>query len=94
MGTAVVARVVPHSPLGASNKICRTRTPRSWCGLRGRAAVRSGLPRVLWQRTALGWQGGRPEFGRVHPLRQRRAMLRLLFQVCGGPADQMDNGVL
>ena len=37
---------------------------------------------------------GRPEFGRVHPGRQRRAMLRLLCQVCGGPADRTERGVL
>ncbi|WP_197288793.1 hypothetical protein [Nocardia sp. NRRL S-836] len=37
---------------------------------------------------------GRPEFGRVHPLRQRRAMRRLLCQVCAAPADRDDSGVL
>lgn len=49
---------------------------------------------VLWQRTAIHQRVGRPEFGRVHPLRQRRSMLRLLCQVCAGPADQDDDGVL
>jgi hypothetical protein len=37
---------------------------------------------------------GRPEFGNVHSLRQRRAMRRLLCQVCGGAADQIEDGVL
>jgi hypothetical protein len=37
---------------------------------------------------------GRPEFGQVHALRQRRAMQRLLCQVCAGPADQTEDGVL
>ncbi|GGU75155.1 hypothetical protein [Lentzea flava] len=49
---------------------------------------------VLWHRVAVRRQVGRPEFGRVHPLRQRRAMLRLLCQVCAGPADQTEDGVL
>lgn len=49
---------------------------------------------VLWCRTAISPGHGRPDFGRVHPQRQRRAMLRLLCQVCGGPADQTEQGVL
>ncbi|MGI5504704.1 hypothetical protein [Lentzea sp. CA-135723] len=49
---------------------------------------------VLWQQTALRHRVGRPEFARVHPLRQRRAMELLLCQVCGGPADVNDDGVL
>jgi hypothetical protein len=49
---------------------------------------------VLWQRSAMRQRVGRPDFGRVHPLRQRRAMLRLLCQVCAGPADQTNDGVL
>lgn len=32
--------------------------------------------------------------GKVHSLRQRRAMRRLLCQVCAGPADRTDDGVL
>lgn len=48
---------------------------------------------VLWQQTAVRPRAGRPEFARVHPLRQRRAMEQLLCQVCGGPADQSE-GVL
>lgn len=49
---------------------------------------------VLWQRPAVRHGVGRPEFGKVHPLRQRRAMRQLLCQVCAGPADRNDNGVL
>ncbi|MET8763032.1 hypothetical protein [Lentzea sp. NPDC004782] len=49
---------------------------------------------VLWQRPAVRHGVGKPEFGKVHPLRQRRAMRRLLCQVCAGPADQNDGGVL
>jgi hypothetical protein len=49
---------------------------------------------VLWSRTPWRPGEGRPEFGQVHPLRQRRTMLRLLCQVCAGPADLTDDGVL
>ncbi|WP_157984777.1 hypothetical protein [Lentzea terrae] len=49
---------------------------------------------VLWQQTALRHRVGWPEFTRVRPLRQRRAMELLLCQVCGGPADRNDDGVL
>lgn len=49
---------------------------------------------VLW-RQVTGRRGqGRPLFGSVHPLRQRRAMRRLLCQVCGRPADRDERGVL
>lgn len=49
---------------------------------------------VLWSRTPLRRGQGRPEFGRVHPLRQRRTMRQLLCQVCAGPASRTDDGVL
>ncbi|MDT3396997.1 hypothetical protein RKE29_10115 [Streptomyces sp. B1866] len=49
---------------------------------------------VLWSRTVLSPGRGRPEFGRIHTLRQRRAMRRLLCQICAGPADRTEQGVL
>ena len=49
---------------------------------------------VLWVRTPSRQAHGRPEFRKVHPLRQRRAMRRLLCQVCGQPADRDGQGVL
>ncbi|WP_264372748.1 MULTISPECIES: hypothetical protein [Streptomyces] len=49
---------------------------------------------VLWSRIASRPGRGRPEFGKVHGLRQRRAMRRLLCQVCGGAADENADGVL
>lgn len=49
---------------------------------------------VLWLRTVFRPGVGRPVYGQVHPLRQRRAMLRLLCQVCAGPADRTSEGVL
>jgi hypothetical protein len=49
---------------------------------------------VLWTRATQQRGVGRPVFGKVHPLRQRRAMTRLLCQVCAGPADRTADGVL
>lgn len=50
---------------------------------------------VLWSRCSSSPGRGRPEFGKVHTMRQRRAMTRLLCQVCGEPADRdADGGVL
>ncbi|SDC87798.1 hypothetical protein [Actinokineospora iranica] len=49
---------------------------------------------VLWDR-ATGRPGhGKPQYAKVHPLRQRRAMRKLLCQVCGTPADTTEHGVL
>ncbi|CCB76528.1 conserved protein of unknown function [Streptantibioticus cattleyicolor NRRL 8057 = DSM 46488] len=49
---------------------------------------------VLWTRVPSSPGRGRPEFGTVHALRQRRAMRRLLCQVCARPADRDAEGVL
>ncbi|WP_328916742.1 MULTISPECIES: hypothetical protein [unclassified Streptomyces] len=49
---------------------------------------------VLWARVPSMPGRGRPEYGQVHALRQRRAMGELLCQVCGGPADRDGDGVL
>ncbi|WP_205625597.1 hypothetical protein [Actinomadura atramentaria] len=49
---------------------------------------------VLWVRTGNSPGRGRPEFGRVHHLRQRRAMRRLLCQVCAMPCGTDDGGPL
>jgi len=49
---------------------------------------------ILWFRTPSRPGHGQPLFKEVHPLRQRRAMRRLLCGVCGKPADQIDSGVL
>lgn len=37
---------------------------------------------------------GKPLFTKLHPVRQRRAMLRLLCQVCSQPADYTQDGQL
>ena len=49
---------------------------------------------VLWVRSQFRLGQGRPVFGQVHPMRQRRTMQRLLCQVCAGPADRTEDGVL
>ncbi|WP_433890191.1 hypothetical protein [Streptomyces sp. CA-111067] len=49
---------------------------------------------VLWTRTVSEPGRGRPEFGKVHSLRQRLAMGGLRCQICGGPADRNRDGVL
>jgi hypothetical protein len=49
---------------------------------------------VLWPRVPSRPGRGRPQFGVVHPLRQRRAQRRLLCQVCGGPSDHTAEGTL
>jgi hypothetical protein len=49
---------------------------------------------VLWFRTPSRPGLGKPLFSEVHPLRQRRAMRRLLCGVCGEPADRTGGGVL
>jgi hypothetical protein len=49
---------------------------------------------VLWTRMAARVGSGRPLFAMMHPLRQRRAMLRLLCQVCAHPADRTEDGHL
>ncbi|MEV0034656.1 hypothetical protein [Streptomyces sp. NPDC050804] len=49
---------------------------------------------VLWKRIGISPGKGRPEFGKVHFLRQRRAMRKRLCQVCGGPSDRTSEGTL
>jgi hypothetical protein len=49
---------------------------------------------VLWTRIPSQPGEGRPLYGQVHSLRQRRAMRRLLCQVCAKPADRNEQGVL
>jgi hypothetical protein len=49
---------------------------------------------VLWARITAQPSHGRPQFAVIHSLRQRRAMRRLLCQVCAQPADRNQDGVL
>ncbi|GAA2222066.1 hypothetical protein [Streptomyces nogalater] len=52
-------------------------------GLRGETDVERQFG-VSWMRMPVT-RGGRPQHGRVHALRQRQAMSRMLCQLCGGP---------
>jgi hypothetical protein len=49
---------------------------------------------VLWARRASLIGAGRPLFGKMHPARQRLAMLRMLCQICARPADHTEEGSL
>lgn len=49
---------------------------------------------VLWMRRTCAPGVGTPQYSKVHPYRQHQAMRDLLCQVCGGPADQDERGIL
>ena len=49
---------------------------------------------VLWARVRCRPGSGKPIFGQMHPMRQRRAMRKLLCGICGGQPDRNDQGVL
>lgn len=49
---------------------------------------------LLWSRVTSCPGVGEPIYRQMHPLRQRRAMRRLLCQVCAGPADHDEHGTL
>ena len=49
---------------------------------------------LLWSRVTSRPGAGEPHYRQMHPLRQRRAMRRLLCQVCAGPADHNEDGTL
>ena len=49
---------------------------------------------VLWARMTYAPGEGAPRFPLMHPARQRRAMEKLLCQVCGGPSSKTNRGWL
>jgi hypothetical protein len=49
---------------------------------------------LLWSRITSRQGVGEPLYRQMHPLRQRRAMQRLLCQVCARPADHNEQGTL
>nr|CEL15302.1 conserved hypothetical protein [Kibdelosporangium sp. MJ126-NF4]CTQ95656.1 Phage protein [Kibdelosporangium sp. MJ126-NF4] len=71
--------------------VCR---PRGGIGYADETVMDRDSGGVLWVRAASRPGEGRPEFGDVHSLRQRRAMRRLLCQVCGQSADRTPDGIL
>ncbi|GAA4409683.1 hypothetical protein ACFQV2_19475 [Actinokineospora soli] len=49
---------------------------------------------ILWTRAESRPGLGKPKFGEIHSLRQRRVMRHLLCQVCAGLPDRNNSGVL
>jgi hypothetical protein len=49
---------------------------------------------VLWSRVSSSPGVGEPLYRMMHSLRQRRAMRKLLCQVCGAPSSETDRGTL
>jgi hypothetical protein len=96
LGTFPLRGVVPFITAWSSEKKHHT----TLVAHRGRLAYADEHPLdrdtfgVLWRRIGISPGVGKPEYGRVHSLRQRRAMLRVLCQVCGGPAGKTSDGVL
>ncbi|MDH6112795.1 hypothetical protein P3T36_002513 [Kitasatospora sp. MAP12-15] len=89
--------VVPYIAAWSAERFARpavVAAPGVGIAYRGEIPHDRDVDGVLWARMTLQRGSGRPEFGRVHPARQRRAMRRLLCQVCGGPADRTGEGVL
>ena len=89
--------VVPYITAWSAEHLARpvvVAVPGVGLGLQGEIPHDRDADGVLWARMTLQRGCGRPEFGRVHPARQRRAMRRLLCQVCGESADRTGEGVL
>ncbi|MEN3315640.1 MAG: hypothetical protein V7605_1874 [Acidimicrobiaceae bacterium] len=63
-------------------------------GYADETAVDRDAQGLLWTRTTVRQGVGKPIYDQLHPLRQRRAMRRMLCQVCAGPADQDERGAL
>lgn len=89
--------VVPYIARWSGEEVVRgsvIRRPEGGIGYADETVLDRDQRGVLWARTA-GYLGvGRPLFTKVHPVRQRHAMLRLLCQVCARPADHRDEGTL
>ncbi len=49
---------------------------------------------ILWNRISTQPGRGRPRYAVIHFMRQRRAMRRLLCQICAQPADRNEQGTL
>ena len=49
---------------------------------------------ILWNRISMRPGNGRPRYAVIHFMRQRRAMRRLLCQICAKPADRNEQGTL
>jgi hypothetical protein len=96
VASGTVADAVPYITLWSTERTAKARVVHRHGGIayvqeRPGDRDRHG---VLWTRVTSRPGEGRPEFGKVHARRQRRAMRLLLCQVCGGPADRNADGVL
>lgn len=96
LGAYPLRGVVPYLTAWSSEKVL----PGTLVAHRGRLAYADELPfdrdrrGILWRRVGVSPGAGKPEYGTVHTSRQRRAMQRILCQVCGGPGDTAGAGVL
>ena len=84
---------VPYISAWSSEHLPQPRILRAADGIALQGHLRDSTG-VSWQPWALRQGDGKPEYGTVHGPRQRRAMRRHLCQVCGGPADKNEQGVL
>ncbi|QFZ17405.1 hypothetical protein [Saccharothrix syringae] len=75
-------------------KIARTANPVVPCIAMWSEETVSDPQLVVWDHATINPGRGKPRFARIHVHRQRRAMRKLLCQVCGGPADHDRDGVL
>jgi hypothetical protein len=89
--------VVPYIGSWTGEQNCPTtvvRRPDNRIGYTDETMLDRDGAGALWTRTPGRIGVGTPLFKKLHPLRQRRAMLRLLCQVCTQPADRTEQGLL
>lgn len=90
--------VVPYVGQWSGEQVCVSdkliRRPAGGIGYSDETLVDRDEWNLLWPRVSTRIGAGRPLFTDLHPHRQRRAMLRLLCQVCAKPADRTPDGTL
>jgi hypothetical protein len=89
--------VVPYIGSWTGEQCCLTqvvRRPDNGIGYADETMLDRDRWGVLWTRVPGRVGVGTPLFKALHPVRQRRAMLRLLCQVCAQPADHTEHGSL
>lgn len=87
---------VPYITKWSTEDICRTKVVMCQNGIGYADEILGDRDSrgILWTRNPSHPGEGKPHFGEVHGPRQRRAMRKLLCQVCANPADRSDDGVL
>jgi hypothetical protein len=93
----VRAGLVPYIATWSGERPIRTPVVAEGSGGIGYRRERQGdrdAHGVLWVRITRAFGEGEPQFSKVHPYRQRHAMRHLFCQICSGPADQNEHGVL